>query len=134
MEARGIRNNNPLNIERGQPWRGLREEQTDARFCQFVSLEYGFRAAFRILQSYFKKRPPINTVRTIVNRWAPPGENNTDAYVRFVCNLAQLEPDAPLKYQDKNRMCRLVWAMAGYECGQLFSYGRIEYAYAMASR
>lgn len=133
MAARGIRNNNPLNIERGQPWQGLRDEQTDARFCQFVSLEYGFRAAFRILQTYFKKRPAVNTARSIVTRWAPPGENNTDAYVRFVCNRAQLEPDAPLKYQDKNRMCRLVWAMAQYECGQQFSFGRIENAYAMAS-
>ena len=47
MLPRGIRNNNPLNIRRGKDqWKGLRAQQTDASFCQFESLEYGWRAAF----------------------------------------------------------------------------------------
>ena len=133
MVPRGIRNNNPLNIERGQPWQGLRPRQTDNRFCQFTSMEYGFRAGFKILQTYFKKRPPLNTVRLIITRWAPPGENNTEAYINFVCTHGYLQPDELLKYKDKNKICRLVWAMAEMECGQRLPFGRIENAYAMAN-
>lgn len=133
MAARGIRNNNPLNIEKGQPWQGLRPEQTDKRFCQFINLEYGFRAAFKILQTYFGKRPPVSTVRAIITRWAPPSENDTEKYINFVCQRAQLAPDEQLRYTDKKKMCRLVWAMAEMECGQSFSFGRIENAYAMAN-
>ena len=43
MLPRGIRNNNPLNIRRGKDqWQGLRAQQTDASFCQFESLDYGW--------------------------------------------------------------------------------------------
>lgn len=133
MVARGVRNNNPLNIEKGQPWQGLKPTQTDPRFCQFVSLEMGFRAAFKILKTYFGKQPPVKTVRDIITRWAPPGENNTEEYIQFVCEHGQLNPDEPMRYSDKNKMCRLVWAMAEMECGQKFSFGRIENAYALAN-
>ena len=133
MVARGVRNNNPLNIERGQPWQGLRPEQTDKRFAQFTSLEYGFRAALVVIRTYLTKRPPVNTPRAIINRWAPPSENNTEKYINFVCERAQLDADTRLRWADKNKLCRLVWAMAQYECGQEFSFGRIENAYAMAN-
>ena len=46
MLPRGIRNNNPLNIRRSKDqWQGLRAQQTDASFCQFETLEYGWRTA-----------------------------------------------------------------------------------------
>ena len=36
MIARGIRNNNPLNIRRSKDkWQGMKALQTDAQFCQF---------------------------------------------------------------------------------------------------
>ena len=51
MLPRGIRNNNPLNIRRTakDQWKGLRAQQTDASFCQFERMEYGWRAAFYLL-------------------------------------------------------------------------------------
>ena len=57
MLPRGIRNNNPLNIRRGKDqWKGLRAQQTDASFCQFESLDYGWRAAFYLLtRTYYHK-------------------------------------------------------------------------------
>jgi hypothetical protein len=57
MLPRGIRNNNPLNIRRGKDqWQGLRAQQTDAQFCQFETLEYGWRAAFYLLtRKYYHK-------------------------------------------------------------------------------
>ena len=57
MLPRGIRNNNPLNIRRSKDqWQGLRAQQTDAQFCQFETLEYGWRAAFYLLtRTYYHK-------------------------------------------------------------------------------
>lgn len=82
---RGIRNNNPGNIEWGDPWQGLVpvNERTDSRFCQFVSPAYGIRALARTLITYQDKHN-IRTVEAAINRWAPPVENDTGAYVRAV--------------------------------------------------
>ncbi len=132
MEARGIRNNNPLNIEHGDKWQGLRAAQTDPRFCQFTSLEMGFRAAFKIIHTYLQMRPPVNTVAAIVSRWAPPSENDTQSYINFVCRVAVLKPGDRIQWKNKNQICRLVWAMAQQECGHKFSFGRVENAYELA--
>ena len=48
---RGLRNNNPLNIRKGaQRWQG--QTGNDGAFCIFESMEYGYRAAFRLLHTY----------------------------------------------------------------------------------
>lgn len=85
MQPRGIRNNNPGNIEWGDPWQGLIpvNERTDPRFCQFVSPAYGIRALARTLITYQDKHD-IRTVSAAINRWAPPVENDTGSYVRAV--------------------------------------------------
>lgn len=80
---RGIRNNNPGNIELGDPWQGLAARQTDGRFAQFESPAFGIRALARTLITYQDKHG-IRTVSGAINRWAPPVENDTGAYVRQV--------------------------------------------------
>lgn len=81
---RGIRNNNPANIVRGtDPWQGLREVQTDKKFCQFVSMEYGVRALVVVLRSYVTKHK-LYDIRNIIRRFAPPFENKTDVYIANV--------------------------------------------------
>lgn len=117
---RGIRNNNPLNIRRSKDqWKGLSKTQGDRSFCQFETLEYGWRAAFYLLTRtyYFKYR--LYTVRAIVSRWAPPSENNTEAYIANVCRLTGIAPDEPLGIpSDKpSRWMMLGLAMAIQENG-----------------
>ena len=52
MLPRGLRNNNPLNIRRSKDqWQGLRAQQTDASFCQFESLEYGWNLTETYIQN-----------------------------------------------------------------------------------
>lgn len=80
---RGIRNFNPGNIELGDPWQGMRAKQTDGRFAQFETPAFGIRAIARTLITYQDKHG-IRTVTAAINRWAPPGENDTGAYVRAV--------------------------------------------------
>lgn len=134
MTPRGIRNNNPLNIRKGNNWLGERPNQTDQAFEEFTSLEFGLRAGFIIIRNYMAKRTPLNTITKIISRWAPTNENNTAAYIKEVARRSGLTPDEPLKYAEKNKMCRIVQAMCWVECGQEVSFGRIENAYALANR
>ena len=97
MIPRGIRNNNPLNIRRGKSaWKGLRAQQTDAQFCQFETLDYGWRAAFWLLTRKYYHELRLYTIRAIVSRWAPAIENKTEAYIRNVCRLTGIAPDEPI--------------------------------------
>ena len=86
MLPRGIRNNNPLNIRRTakDQWKGLRAQQTDASFCQFESLDYGWRAAFYLLTRTYYHKYRLFTIRAIINKWAPPQENLTATYIQNV--------------------------------------------------
>ena len=94
---RGIRNNNPLNIRKSKDkWKGLRAVQADAQFCQFETLEYGWRAAFYLLTRTYYHKYRLYTIRTIIRRWAPSSENNTEAYIANVSRLTGIAPDEPL--------------------------------------
>ena len=97
MLPRGIRNNNPLNIRRSKDqWQGLRAVQTDAAFCQFETLDYGWRAAFYLLTRTYYHKYRLFTIRGIVSKWAPESENNTKAYIANVSRLTGIDPDEPI--------------------------------------
>lgn len=115
-KPRGIRNNNPLNIRIGNAWLGEVPNPTDSDFEQFVSMEYGLRAAFCILRRYIH-RYGRNTPTKIIHAWAPTNENNTQRYIDVVCRRSMIAPDEVIDYADQNTMCRLVRAMAFVECG-----------------
>lgn len=128
---RGIRNNNPLNIRIGNTWLGERPNPTEQEFEEFVSMEYGLRAAFLILRRYIR-RYGKNTVTSIVSTWAPHSENNTLRYIDTVCARTGLKPDERIRYEDRDTMIKLVAAMAFVECGQPILVKYIEKAYDMA--
>ena len=97
MTPRGIRNHNPLNIRRSKDqWKGLKAQQTDPAFCQFESLEYGWRAAFYLLTRTYYHKYRLFTIRKIIERWAPPHENKTEAYIANVSRLTGILPDEPI--------------------------------------
>lgn len=84
MVARGIRNNNPLNLRRGSSWLGLVSGSPDPQFCTFVSMPYGIRAALVTLRTYHYKYH-CNTIESIINRWAPSSDGNDPSrYVAMV--------------------------------------------------
>ena len=98
---RGIRNNNPLNIRRTgkDQWRGLSKTQSDRSFCQFETLEWGWRAAFYLLTRTYYHKYRLYTIRAIVNRWAPKADHNdTAAYIANVSRLTGIAPDAPPRH------------------------------------
>ena len=88
---RGIRNKNPGNIKLGTDWDGLAAEQTDPTFCIFGEAVMGIRALMRILLTYRFTHNKKN-IDSIIRRWAPPSENDTEAYIKFVAKRMEIEP------------------------------------------
>ena len=120
MIPRGIRNNNPLNVRRSKDkWQGLRAVQTDAEFCQFETMAYGWRAAFVLLTRTYYHTYRLYTIRAIISRWAPPNENNTKRYIENVSRLTGITPDEPLGIPSDQpaRWIMVGAAMAIQECG-----------------
>jgi hypothetical protein len=116
MQTRGERNNNPGNIRHGEPWRGLADVQTDADFCVFIDPKYGFRAMAKVLLSY--RLAGVDTLRGIIERWAPENENNTAAYVAAVAATMGCDPDVHLDVSDYTQMYPLVCAIVRHENGR----------------
>lgn len=116
---RGIRNSNPGNIRWGDDWKGLvpTAQRTDKSFCQFVKPEYGIRAMVIILRNYQRKHG-LNTVSGIINRWAPPNENNTQAYINSVAQAVGVSPDHKVDVGDSRIMFPLLEAIIKHENGQ----------------
>lgn len=131
MNSRAVRNCNPLNIRRSNDkWQGLAARQTDPAFCVFTSDLYGFRASFVILRNYIRKC--YNSVFAIVNRWAPPSDNNpTSKYVNYVCTHVGISPSEIVFFQDKKLMCEIVYYMAVFESGCHYDRNTIAKAYDM---
>jgi hypothetical protein len=90
-QPRSVRNANPGNIEdgpfaKGQPgYAG-----SDGRFAKFESPDAGRNAQVALLDSYAKRG--FDTVEKVVGRWAPPGENDTGAYIRTVAGKLGVDP------------------------------------------
>lgn len=130
---RGIRNNNPLNIRKGNNWQGEVNVSTDKEFEQFISMEFGIRAGMKILRNYMTghdgKYEPKDTIDKIIRRWAPPIENATEAYILFVADSTGLNRYQKLNPYDRATMCGLVSAMIKVECGQTVDMAVIQSAY-----
>jgi len=115
-KPRGIRNNNPGNIEFGTYARRQGATKGDGRFAIFDTPEEGFRAAENLVKSYGSRG--INTIEKIVNRWAPPSENNTGAYINQVVRRTGLPKDTPLDLNNPDIVRKIVNAKIWVENGQ----------------
>lgn len=113
---KGIRLNNPGNIERGEPWKGLAEVQGDPRFCTFTLPEFGIRAICKILRSYNTKYK-ITTIRGIINRWAPSHENPTEAYINNVANWSGIGANATIDFTSEDSLTSIIAGIIRQENG-----------------
>lgn len=114
---RGLRNNNPLNIEKtkgGNPWQGEIVPSADSRFAQFKSMAYGYRAAFKLLNNY-QRNYGIDTIRKMISRWAPSNENYTHNYVKAVSERSGVPADVRVTTTNRDAMVPIVSAMSFVE-------------------
>lgn len=119
IETRGERNNNPGNIDRNNiMWQGMAQDQSrDSRFVVFEDANSGIRALAKVLLSYYRKHA-LNTVHKIIDRWAPPSENNTGAYVNHVASVLGVGIDAQIDVEDSTTLEVLVQAIIEHENGR----------------
>lgn len=117
---------NPLNIRfnPSNAWKGQLSEYKG--FCVFVSESYGFRAAYRLLTNYIANG--VNTIEAIIRRWAPPTENNTEEYIKFVCDETLIPRNLYLtdnSIHDYWTKIIILEAMAKMESGQSYDCQQI---------
>jgi len=122
--ARGLRNRNPGNIRRSDVRYKGEVESRDPAFKSFRSMAWGYRAMFVLLHTY-RVRHRIATLRGMIARWAPPAENDTEAYLRAVARRGGVDPDAAVDTLDRSAMTRIVGAMARVENGTAPDEGQI---------
>lgn len=124
---RGIRNNNPMNIRENHlvdfDWVGEHQVDLDKEFEEFESPVMGIRAGTKVLMTYRNKHG-IDTITGIINRWAPPSENDTDAYIQSVAQRLGYDANEPLPLAAYSN---LVEAIIHHENGQQpYSRNQIE--------
>ena len=132
----GVRLNNPGNLEWGSPWQGLvpREQsryynkgtEQQQRFCEFIEPAFGIRAIAVTLMTYHDKRKAndgskIDTIREVIERWAPAFENDVRAYANNVQKVMCQEEgvcaavDEVLDFRDYHTMRGLVVGIIAHE-------------------
>lgn len=115
---RGLRNNNPGNIRRNSDvFQGEVNPSRDKEFKQFKTAAHGYRAMFKILSNYYNKYR-LNTIRKMINRWAPPEDgNHTEKYIKTVSDYSGILADDLLSF-DREQMIRIVAGMSRVENGR----------------
>lgn len=111
----GIRNNNAGNL-RSTPTKWKGEITQDQEYEVFDSPELGLRALMKLLVNYNKKYG-LNTVRSIINRWAPPVENDTGSYQDHVAKILCVGVDDVLKF-NRSTVIKLCKAIVRHENGR----------------
>lgn len=118
-QPRGLRNNNPGNIEdspfaRRQP--GYSGVEPQGRFATFKTADDGTNAAGNLVGSYGNRG--INTVQAVISRWAGANDPNVPQYIAAVSKQLGVDPNAPLNMQDPNVRQALVGAISQFENGR----------------
>lgn len=115
---RGIRNNNPGNIRWGENWQGLKKDgkKQDPSFCVFTNAVYGIRALGKLLKNY-QRLYGLNTPRKIINRYAPPFENQTQAYIQSVAQQLGITPDSVVDLSERGVLTVFIKAIIRHENG-----------------
>lgn len=118
MATRGIRNNNPGNIRVSKDqWEGMTGD--DGAFVTFDSPESGVRALGKNLLSY--GRQGYDSIEKIINRWAPPNENDTQAYIDSVVAATGIPATQSLDLSNPDTLSALAQAISFHETGSRYN-------------
>lgn len=116
------RNNNPGNLRKSPMSIGTKDG-----FAQFPDVETGYRASQYQLLRYASGATfgaPVDTVKGIINKWAPRGDgNDPDSYIKSVIQLmnkdgSKFNENQHLNLNDTNTMAKLLAAMSRVESGK----------------
>ncbi len=132
IAPRGLRNSNPLNIRHNADIFQGEIKGNDKSFKTFSSMSYGYRAAFVTLATYLSRS--WNTIEKIISRWAPPSENNTQAYISTVVKYSGVAADEVLTATSGDKYILIVSAMSFVENGQNADINQIRAGFALQNK
>ncbi|UGA37956.1 hypothetical protein JOS77_29155 [Chromobacterium haemolyticum] len=122
-KKRGIRNNNPGNIDfsgMSQRYFGATKEldgpKSKGRFAVFKDADTGLQALAVQLKRY--ANAGINTVQGIIGKYAPPNENKTQLYIESVAKRLGVKKDSALNLTDKTALMAMMEAVIIKENGK----------------
>ncbi|KLP86847.1 hypothetical protein [Enterobacter asburiae] len=114
---RGIRNNNPGNLNYVGQAGATMEGGEGGRFAVFESMQHGVAALYKQLQLYFKRG--INTLSSIVKTYAPASDNNNvDAYISALTKATGKGANEVLDSGDTATIARLMKGIVDHENGK----------------
>ena len=114
---RGIRNNNPGNLNYAGQAGATLEGGEGGRFAVFESMQHGVAALYKQLQLYFKRG--INTLSSIVKTYAPASDNNNvDAYISALTKATGKGANEVLDSGDTTTIARLMKGIVDHENGK----------------
>jgi hypothetical protein len=93
--VRNWRNNNPGNLEFGDFAKRMGAVGTDGRFAVFSDMQSGMKAKEELLFGSRSKYVNLS-IADAISRYAPPVENNTDAYIKAVTAATTATQDTTL--------------------------------------
>lgn len=123
-EPRGIRNNNPGNLNYvGQNGATL-EDHATPRFARFNSAFEGFAALGKQIKAYYNGTSKaagyqkLQSVEDIISRFAPASENNTQAYINKLSKMLGVGRGDSLNIQDPKVLATLMNGITQIENGK----------------
>ncbi|TBM13405.1 hypothetical protein EYY86_14060 [Hafnia paralvei] len=116
-KPRGIRNNNPGNLNYAGQAGASKEAGENGRFAVFSSMTHGVAALYKQLQLYFKRG--VNTIESIVNKYAPAGDNNNvGAYIASLVKATGKGASDQLDSGDTETVFKLMRGIINHENGK----------------
>ncbi|AXF40831.1 internal virion protein with endolysin domain [Shigella phage SFPH2] len=117
MATRGIRNNNIGNIRVSKDqWEGATGD--DGSFVTFDTPDSGVRALAKNLMSY--GRQGYDSIEKIINRWAPPSENDTQSYIDSVVAATGIPASQSIDLTNPDVLASLSEAIGYHETGSRY--------------
>lgn len=116
-QPRGIRNNNPGNLNYAGQAGASKEGGENGRFAVFNSMGEGVAALYRQLQLYMKRG--VNTIESIVNKYAPASDNNNvAAYIQQLVGATGKAAGDQLSGDDQGTIFKLMRGIINHENGK----------------
>jgi hypothetical protein len=111
---RNWRNNNPGNIEAGSFADSHGAIGSDGRFAIFPDAQTGMQALQSLLSS---DNYEGLTIEEAMERYAPPTENDTDAYTSFIADNVGVEASTPMSDLTAAQLASFAGAIETFEGG-----------------
>lgn len=114
--SRGIRNNNPGNLRKtNDNWKGSNGADSEG-FVTFDSPQAGLRAMSLNLVNQQRKHG-LNTIESIIEKYAPPNENDTQNYVNFMSKQLGVDPRQEIDLENEDTLQKFTAAVILMENG-----------------